>query len=134
MTPKQTVEHIYAAFGCGDIPAILERLSQDVAWDEPPQSTTVPWLQPRRGREGAQAFFATLAGLEFPRFDIKAILEGPRLAVAILDVELVIKASGQRVLERDEVHLWEFDEAGLVSRFRHRIDTRAMQLAWAGTR
>lgn len=129
MSPKQTVEQIYAAFSRGDIPAILEALSSDIAWDEPPQQTTVPWLQPRRGHAGAQAFFASLADLDFHRFDVKAVMESPGRAVAVLDVDVTVKATGKRVVETDEVHLWEFDAQGKVSRFRHRIDTRAMQLA-----
>lgn len=129
MTHKQAVEQIYAAFSRGDIAAILERLSPDIAWDEPAQQTTVPWLQPRRGHAGAQAFFAALSGLEFHRFEVKAVMDSPGRAVAVLDVDVTVRSTGKRVVERDEVHLWEFDAAGKVSRFRHRIDTRAMQLA-----
>jgi ketosteroid isomerase-like protein len=29
-----TVQGIYQAFGSGDVPAILERLAEDVAWEQ----------------------------------------------------------------------------------------------------
>ncbi|MFL6203479.1 MAG: nuclear transport factor 2 family protein [Thermoanaerobaculia bacterium] len=75
MTGKETVQEIYAAFGRGDVPAILERLAPDVEWEYGASPTEVPWLQPRQGRAGAAEFFASLANLEFHRFEPKMILE-----------------------------------------------------------
>jgi uncharacterized protein len=47
-----TVQEIYAAFGRGDVPAILDRLAEDVAWETTGTSVheDVPWLLPRVGR------------------------------------------------------------------------------------
>lgn len=36
MTPKETVQAIYAAFQRGDIPFILDQLAPDVFWRNPP--------------------------------------------------------------------------------------------------
>ena len=51
-----TVQGIYEAFGRGDVPAILERLAEDVQWeawaDNHGQRAGVPWMSPRTGREG----------------------------------------------------------------------------------
>src|SRR3954451_5457164 len=50
-----TVGAIYEAFGRGDVPAILERLAEDVAWDPWPdnfaQRAGVPHLVARHGRD-----------------------------------------------------------------------------------
>ena len=40
----------------------------------------------------------------------------------MIDVEIVMRASGY-VIADEEIHLWTFDEAGLVSAFRHVVDT-----------
>lgn len=51
----ETIQSIYAAFGRGDIPAILAQLADDVAWEQWPdhraQQAGVPWLQERRGQD-----------------------------------------------------------------------------------
>ena len=57
MTPKQTVETIYAAFQRGDIPAILSHLSANVFWRQP---ASVPWGGDYHGPAEVGAFFAKL--------------------------------------------------------------------------
>ena len=132
MGHKETVQEMYEAFGHGDVPAILDRLDDSVEWEYGAQPGEVPWLQPRQGKAGAAEFFASLAGLEFHNFTPKAILEGDGLVVALVDVEATVKATGKRFLEEDEVHLWHFNDAGRVARFRHRVDTYQQWQAFKG--
>ena len=132
MGHKETVQEIYAAFGRGDVPAILERLDPDIEW-EYGGSTEVPWLQPRRGREGAAGFFASLAELEMHRFEPKAIVEEGKIVVVTVDVEATVRKTGIRFEEPDEVHLWHFGDDGLATRFRHRVDTLQQLRAWQGS-
>ncbi|MES1245515.1 MAG: nuclear transport factor 2 family protein [Acidobacteriota bacterium] len=127
-----TVQQMYAAFGRGDVPAILEHLDEAVEWEYGGNSTDVPWLQPRHGREGAAAFFASLAELDIHRFEVKTLLEGEGVVVALIDIESTVKATGKKVGEEDEVHLWRFNSEGKVTRFRHRVDTHGHQVAWSG--
>jgi uncharacterized protein len=122
MKKVEVVGEIYAAFGRGDVPAILDRLHPEVEW-EYGGTDDVPWLQPRRGRAGAGQFFESLRAIEIHKFEPKALLEGEGVVVALLDLEATVKATGQRVVEEDEVHIWRFDSGGLVTRFRHRADT-----------
>lgn len=120
----EKVQSIYAAFGRGDMPAILEHLSEDVEWEYGGPSHGVPWLEPRRGRAGAAAFFGVVAAeLEFLRFAPKTFLEGPGIIAALVDLEARVRRTGKPITEVDEVHLWHFDAAGRVVRFRHRVDT-----------
>jgi ketosteroid isomerase-like protein len=128
----KTVQDIYAAFGAGDIPAILAKLAADVQWEYGQGKNDVPWLQPRRGREAVVGFFESLGGAEFHKFEPKQIVEGDGVVVAILDVDLTVKATGKRAAEQDEMHLWRFNSAGEVISFRHGTDTHAHQLACAG--
>lgn len=72
MSPIETVRQIYAAFGRGDVPAILACLAEDVDWEygQPPNP---------------------------------------------------------------EIHLFHFNDAGLVQRFGHRADIWQHASAYLGT-
>jgi uncharacterized protein len=123
-----TVQQIYEAFGRGDIPAILERLADDVEWDNwgvdhTGQSVGVPWLVRRSGQAGAVEFFETVAAaLEFHNFEPVNILEGGNQVVATIRIDLTAKDTGER-FQDEEIHLWTFDDAGKVSGMRHYVDT-----------
>ncbi|MGD9587700.1 MAG: nuclear transport factor 2 family protein [Pyrinomonadaceae bacterium] len=123
MSNKATIQGIYEAFGRGDIPAILEKLSEDVEWEYGIEDTGVPWLQERRGSENVTGFFEAAGGLEFMKFQPKELLESNNIVVALIDVSFKVRSTGRAVEEEDEVHIWHFDESGLVTRFCHRCDT-----------
>ena len=132
MSNLATVQGIYAAFGRGDVPAILAALADDVEWEYGVTSTDVPWLQPRRGRDAVVGFFQALGAVEMHRFVPSAIAESGPFVLALCQFEATVKATGKRISEVDEVHVWTFDAAGKVARFRHRIDTRHQQDAFRG--
>jgi ketosteroid isomerase-like protein len=127
MDNVQTVRAIYEAFGAGDIPGIIERLAEDVAWDawQPPSPVQehIPYLAPRRGRAEVMEFFAqALDQLEFHEFTPTNLLEGGDQVIALIRVDLTVKASGARFQDL-ELHLWTFDADGTVTELRHVIDT-----------
>lgn len=133
MSNAKTVQEIYAAFGRGDIPAILSRLSPDVDWEYGQQGKTgVPWLQPRKGRDAVGGFFESLGALDFQKFQPKEIIEGPNVVIALIDIDLKVKSNGNPIVEEDEIHLWRFNDRGEVVRFRHGSDTHAHQAAYKG--
>lgn len=125
MSHLATVQDIYAAFGRGDVPAILEHLAADMVWedweDNRAQKAGLEHLARREGREAVTGFFAWAATAEITTFDILAMMEGPdRVAV-----EVVIEASlvGGGHFRDEEIHLWSFDANGKVTRMRHYTDT-----------
>lgn len=128
------VQEIYAAFGRGDVPAILDRLADSVEWEYGAGASEIPWLQTRRGRAGAAEFFSSLSALEIEKFVPKAFFEGQGVVVVLLDLEAKVRATGWRIVEEDEVHIWYFDEASRVTRFRHRADTQQHLTAYRGAR
>ncbi len=132
MSNIKTVQDMYAAFGRGDIPAILEHIADDVVWEYGATSTDVPWLQPRRGRAAAAGFFEALRGVDFHKFSVNNLLENGRTVVALIDLDATVKATGRRVVEHDEGHVWHFDDKGRIARFRHRADTHLHWLAFHG--
>lgn len=132
MSNLQTIQEIYEAFGRGDVPAILQKLSETVIWEYGINSSDVPWLQPRRGLDGAKAFFSSLVAIQIQRFTPKAFFEGGNIVIVLIDIEFTVKATGKRVVEEDEVHIWHFNDQGKVARFRHRADTLQHALAYRG--
>ena len=125
MSPIQTVQEIYAAFGRGDIPAIVARLAPDVEWEYGANGHPAPWLQTIRGRDQVPRFFEALGAIELTQFQPKQILGDGNTVVVLLDEAFTARATGRQVVEEDAVHIWHFDDSGRVSRMRHRVDTLA---------
>jgi ketosteroid isomerase-like protein len=118
-----TVRSIYAAFARGDVPAILEHIREDVVWEHDTHERGIPWIMPGRGREQVGRFFATIASLLEPRgFEVLNVLEGGGQVAAVTRVHWVVKATRKEFRDL-EVHLWTFDAAGRVERFKHVIDS-----------
>ena len=129
MANVETVQQIYSAFERGDIASILDRLSDDVEWEYSITPLGVPWLEKRRGRAQVPQFFASMAGFELHRFQPKTFLEHGNIVVVLIDVDLTVKATGRRLVEEDEIHIWHFDALGRVTRFGHKVDTHQHWLA-----
>lgn len=129
MNHLDTVRAIYAAFQQGDVPAILGRLTADVRWEAGSAPSSVPWLLPRVGRDAVAGFFESLAAIRLDRFEPKEMLAGDRVVVVLLDVAFTVLATGRRVVEQDEIHVWRFGDDGLVRSFRHGADSHGHWLA-----
>lgn len=130
MSAVETVQDIYAAFGRGDVPAILTRLADDVQWEYATAANPIPWLQPLTGRDQVPRFFEALAShVEITRFEVAKIFGDASTVVDLVHLEYTARATGRKVQETDEVHIWHFNAAGQVQRFRHRADT--LLQAWS---
>jgi ketosteroid isomerase-like protein len=122
------MQQIYEAFGRGDIPAILERLSEDVRWEHWPsgnsaQDADVPYMRERTGREAVGAFFQDLQeDFEMNSFEPHTFLEGDSTVAVVIRVDLTVRATGKRIQD-EEIHLVEFGPDGEVTALRHLLDT-----------
>ena len=129
-----TVADIYAAFGRGDVPAILERLAPDVAWETWPdnfaQRGGVPYLVPRSGRDEVPGFFAELAAMTVLDFAVLDVIGDGRQVVAEVRASYALPNGGR--FADEELHLWTFDDSGRVARFRHYCDTAKHLAASSG--
>ena len=132
MSNVDKVKLIYEAFGRGDVETILAQISEDVDWEYGATPSDVPWMQPSRGHGGAVGFFSSLAGMEINSFAITEYLVSGDLVIALMNIDFIVKATGLRVAEENEVHIWRFNSQGKVSRIRHRADTLAHQRAIEG--
>lgn len=129
----ETVNSIYAAFGRGDIPAILECLSDEVQWeqwdDNSAQRAGVPWMQARQGKAGVIQFFEGLSQLHIRDLQVLAVMGGEHQVAVEVVIDVSIPAAGCHFRD-EELHLWTFNASGKVTRMRHYTDT-AKQIAAA---
>jgi ketosteroid isomerase-like protein len=126
-----TIHEIYEAFGKGDVAAILPHMAEDVAWDfaYAPDSP-IPWLQGGTGRDHVARFFMTLGTMyEVQAFELVEVLAGERTVVVIFNIDGIVRATGKRITESEETHVWHFNDEGKVARFRHAADTLQQYLA-----
>jgi ketosteroid isomerase-like protein len=132
MTNIDTVSEVYAAFGRGDVASIMEVLADDIEWEYGMADAGVPWLRPRTGRAGALEFFQSLSAVEFSKFEPTMLLASGDVVVALIDLACVVTATGIRIEEESEVHIWHFDEDGMVARFCHKLDSHQHWAAHRG--
>ena len=129
-----TVSEIYAAFGRGDIPAILDKITPDCHWESwannLAQEAGVPTLQPRTGPAGVSDFFVVVGQLDFHAFQLLDLLGSERQVAAEVVIDYSTP-SGAR-LRDEELHLWTLDEHQQVVRMRHYVDTAKHIAALAG--
>lgn len=118
-----TAKAIYDSFGKGDVPAILARLSPGVVWEHDWGGERLKWFEERKGPAAVPGFFGTLADFEFLRFEPFAFLEDEHRIAVPVRLELVVKANGKHIHDL-EMHLWTFGPDGLVTGFRHFVDTQ----------
>jgi uncharacterized protein len=116
---------IYEAFGRGDVPAILERMADDVRWedwsDNFAQRAEVPVLAPRRGRDGVGEFFAHVGTWTVHDFAVLSLMAGGNQVAAEIVIDATTHTGGH--FRDEELHLWTFDDEGRVVRMRHYVDT-----------
>ena len=120
-----TVQGIYQSFLTGDVPGLIATLAEDVAWesfaDNSAQKAGVPWMQAGQGQAGAMAFFQAISSWKPLDFQVLSTMAGGN-QVAV-EVQASFELPGGRQFTDEEVHLWTFNDAGKVSRFRHYLDT-----------
>lgn len=119
----EIVQQLYGAFAMRDVDAILNMLTADVEWTEPPNPYN-PTAGSRRGHGGF------LEWVEIGRRTEEILVLQPRKMLVDDDSVAVVghlkcraKATG-KVYESDFVHLLTFRD-GKVARFQEFFDTQA---------
>lgn len=126
-TPAVTVGAVYAAFGRGDIPGLMELLHPAVEWSadvDAPGGDRVPMFRHGTGHEAVAGYFAGVAQLEVHSFDLGRLLVDGDNVVAEIRLEVTHRSTGRRGTF-DELHHWVVRD-GLVVRYRPYLDTAAM--------
>ncbi len=114
---SEVIGGAYAAFESGDIPAILELMSDDVEWESP---KPLPVAGSYPGRDGVGEFFAAI-GREYPELsiDIEAIVASGEHVVGIGSGEG--KLANGTAVRYGFTHVFQLAD-GKVVRFREYVD------------
>ena len=124
----RTVQEVFAAFGSGNLPAMLALMSEDIEWQVKGPSV-VPYAGERRGHAGVNDFFTQLGGaVEFSRFETQEfIAQGEQ--VVVLGSETARVRSTGRSFDNDWAIVFTFD-AAKIARVRIYEDTHALAEAF----
>jgi ketosteroid isomerase-like protein len=124
----QLVEKAYANFKRGDIPAMLEALTEDVDWFIPGPTERIPFVGRRRGRQQVGEFFARLAQSQTAQvFEPREFIsQGDK--VVVLGYQRWIVHSTRRTYEDNWAHVFTIRN-GKIAQFREYHDTHAEAVA-----
>ena len=119
----ETVKDIYAAFGRGDIPAILAKLAEDVVWEaEGPPAISFSGI--RHGVADTAGFFQGIDREHTaPSLEMVSIIGSGDEVAAFGRYAATMKNTGKRV-SSPIAHYWRFRD-GKVVRYVNHIDTAA---------
>src|ERR687890_1808126 len=104
-TNVAVVLQTYETVGRGDIPGVLDLLTDDVVWNLQGPST-IPFAGVHRGREGIAEFFSLVGeALEFEQFEPREfVAQGD--SVVVLGYERSIAKATGRPLEQEWAHVY----------------------------
>jgi ketosteroid isomerase-like protein len=123
----ETVRAMYAAFGRGDVAAVLERLDETIVWITP-GSQAVPMAGRRQGIEEVTQFFVELAAaLTFTAFQAREFLAQGNRVIALVHYEGRNNQTG-RTFSAESAMLWTLGN-GKAVRFQEYTDTEALAAA-----
>jgi uncharacterized protein len=115
----ETVQNIYAAFGQGRIPDILERLTGKVVWIQP---SGLPWSGTSIGKNEVGSFFGKLdKAVTVERFEPRKYFSAENDVVVLGYWSGKSKTAG-KAFESDWVMTWAF-EGDKVSHFQAFMDS-----------
>ena len=122
-TNAEVVQETYEAVGRGDVPALLDLLTDDVEWTFQGPSA-IPFAGTRRGREGVAEFFSLVGGnLEFERFEPREFVAQGDTVVVLGFERSLIKPTG-RTFGQEWAHVYRLRD-GKVAEFLALEDTAA---------
>lgn len=112
---RQRAEAFFAAFAQGDIPFILDALTEDVRWVAH-LDPVVPWAGDFSGRASVPAFFEALGdAVEVGAHPVHEIVAQGDTVVAMGDVTFRARATGREATSA-WVYVWRFRD-GKVCRY-----------------
>ena len=121
------VQALYAAFGRGDLPALLELLTEDVDWRFVGDSAG-GYAGRVQGKDGVAAWLDRVAAADDIRaFEPREFLVGAG-HVTVIGWERTVSRSSGRAFDSDWVHVFGLRE-GRVCRFLGLLDSEASAAA-----
>ncbi len=116
------VQQLYAAFGKGDVPALMNSMSADIAWHSGGRASDYPGFGPRKGHAEVQEFFKIIAeNNEFSHFTPREFYATDDKVFVLGDYALTLRKTGKS-MATDWVHIFTIRD-GMVTGFREFLDT-----------
>jgi ketosteroid isomerase-like protein len=127
----KTVHAVYEAFGRGDIPAILDALTDDIDWASDADSTEVPWWGVRHGKSEVTDFFTKLATeMELEEFTPLAVIGDGDVVLTVVQFSMKSRTNGGNASMLLH-HYWKFRD-GKIEYYRGAEDTLLMLRTFQG--
>ena len=106
MTNIGLVQSLYAAFGRGDVDAIIAGLTADIDWQDYGRASDFPSFGPRHGHAQVRDFFAVLTReADFQAFQPRQFHSAGNMVFVEGHSVVVVKRSG-RMVATDWVHVF----------------------------
>ena len=126
---SETIKNLYAAFGRGDVPSVLDAFSDDVVFVLPGPAD-IPMSGTYRGKQAVQAWFGTLVGtLDFHLEPREFIAQGDKV-VALVYREGTVRRNGRTFAVRD-AHVFTLRD-GKITHHEAIEDTATIVAAYRG--
>ena len=84
ITNTEMAQELYNLFGQGNVPAILDLVTDDIVWTCPGPTDILPYAQVYHGKKGVAEFFKLIyANKDFPSFKIHEYISEGNKVVAL---------------------------------------------------
>lgn len=124
------VQRLYAAYGRGDIEAVLAELSDDVDWAAEASGTSVPWWGAFHGKGEVPRFFKEIVtNVDVTEFDLIGFASSESDVVATIHWTFTVRATGKTASMYMQ-HWWRFAD-GKIAFFRGSEDTAQSAAAFS---
>jgi ketosteroid isomerase-like protein len=118
----ETIKSVYEAFGRGDVPAILDQLTDDVDWSADAEADAAPWYGSRRGKDEVVGFFEGIgSALEVTEFTPLSFAANDTEVMTFIRFAVTVRATGKQVAMNLH-HYWRFRD-GKIEYYRGSEDT-----------
>jgi hypothetical protein len=92
----EAVQRLYAAYGRGDVDAVLGELADDVDWAAEAAGTSVPWWGNFRGKGEVPRFFEAIAtNVDVSEFDLVSLTSNDTDVVATVHWTFTVRETGK---------------------------------------
>ena len=128
MNNTEIVQKGYECFGTGDVPGLLDLLSDDIEWTVP-EIENAPFAGSRTGRDAVGQFFTQLAEAEdITRFEpLEFVSEGDKVVV-LGESEATVRSTG-KTYQTEWVHVFHVHD-GKIREFQEFFDNAAATRAF----
>jgi uncharacterized protein len=129
--PKiDAVQRLYAAYGRGDLEAVLAELADDVDWAAEAASSSVPWYGKYRGKAEVPQFFKEIgSSVEVTEFTTVSFTSNETDVVATIHWTYTVNATGKSAAMYMQ-HWWRF-AGGKIVFFRGSEDSEQSAAAFS---